>query len=113
MKQPSALLRSLELATASPAVARLAANCFLAGCILRYLIEGVLSTGFVRMKNAHIPWKIFYDEVLIVLEGELRVHANDDIHELSKYDSLWLPAGTDLIYEAKEALITYAIHPSF
>jgi len=65
------------------------------------------------MKNAHIPWKIFYDEVLIVLEGELRVHANGDIHELSQYGSLWLPAGTDLIYEAKNALITYAIHPSF
>ena len=41
-KQSSALLCSLELATASPAVARLAANCFLTGCTLRYIIEGVL-----------------------------------------------------------------------
>ena len=42
-KQSSALLCSLELATASPAVARLAANRFLTGCILRYIIEGVLA----------------------------------------------------------------------
>ena len=37
-KQPSALLRSLELATTSPAVARLAADCFLTGCIRHSLI---------------------------------------------------------------------------
>jgi ethanolamine utilization protein EutQ len=72
-----------------------------------------LGTGFVRLKNAHIPWKIHYYEVLVVIEGELRVHANNKIHELFEYDSLWLPAGSNLIYEAKEALITYAIHPSF
>ena len=41
-KRLSALLCSFELALASPAVARLAANRFLTGCILRYLIEGVL-----------------------------------------------------------------------
>ena len=41
--RPSALLCSLELAMANPTVARLAANRFLAGCILRYIIEGVLT----------------------------------------------------------------------
>jgi hypothetical protein len=35
------LVYSLELATASPAVVRLAANRFLTGCILKYIIEGV------------------------------------------------------------------------
>ena len=36
--RPSALLCSLELATASPAVARLAADCFLVGCIHQSLV---------------------------------------------------------------------------
>ena len=41
-KRPSALLRSLELAMASPALARLTADRFLTGCILSYHLEGVL-----------------------------------------------------------------------
>ncbi len=45
-KRSSAVLCCLELAMASPAVARLAANRFLTGCILRYIIEGVLVRHF-------------------------------------------------------------------
>ena len=41
-KRQSALLRSFELATASPALARLTADRFLTGCILSYHLEGVL-----------------------------------------------------------------------
>jgi hypothetical protein len=37
-KQPFALLCSLELATASPVVARLATDCFLTGCIHQTLV---------------------------------------------------------------------------
>jgi hypothetical protein len=52
-KQLSALLCSFELAMASPAVARLAANCFLTGCILRYFIEGALiSDGRAGVQHA-------------------------------------------------------------
>ena len=71
-----------------------------------------LGTGFARMKNARIPWTIQYDEVLIVFEGELRIHVNGEIHALFARDSIWLPAGTELVYEADNALVAYAIHPS-
>ena len=71
-----------------------------------------LGAGFARMKNAYIPWTIQYDEVLIVFEGKLRIHADGEIYELRARDSLWLPAGTELIYEAEDALVAYAIHPS-
>ena len=71
-----------------------------------------LSAGFARMKDAYIPWTIRYDEVLIVFEGKLRVHTGGEVHELCARDSLWLPAGTELIYEAEQALVAYAIHPS-
>jgi len=62
--------------------------------------------------NACIPWTIKYDEVLIVFEGRMRIHADGEIYELRARDSLWLLAGTELIYEAEEALVAYAIHPS-
>lgn len=69
-------------------------------------------SGFGRLKNAHIPWTIHYDEMLFVIEGELRLHTAGEIHELHVYDSIWLPAGTELVYEAEDALIVYAIHPN-
>ena len=72
----------------------------------------VLGTGFVRLKKAKIPWTINYDEVLTVIEGSLKIHANGVIHELGPRDSIWLPSGSELVYETEEALITYAIHPN-
>jgi len=71
-----------------------------------------LGVGWGRMQNAHIPWTIRYDEVLTLFEGELRVHAGGEIHLLRPPDSIWLPAGTELVYEAESALVHFAIHPS-
>jgi ethanolamine utilization protein EutQ len=72
----------------------------------------VLGTGFARLTNAHISWTVRYDEVVTVIEGAFRVRLADRVLELGPRDSVWLPAGTDLVYEADEALILYAIHPS-
>jgi len=71
-----------------------------------------LGTGWGRLENARIPWTISYDEVLTVIEGGLRLHANGQVYELGPRDSIWLPSGTELIYEAQSALLHYAIHPS-
>lgn len=71
-----------------------------------------LGTGFARMTGARIPWTVSYDEVLTVIEGELTVHAGGREHRLGPKDSMWLPAGTDVIYEADDALVHYAVHPA-
>ncbi len=71
-----------------------------------------LGSGWGRLTNARIPWTISYDEVLTVFEGELRLHAGGEVHELRARDCIWLPAGTELVYEAESALIYFAIHPS-
>jgi ethanolamine utilization protein EutQ len=70
-----------------------------------------LGTGFAHMTGARIPWTTSYDEVLTVFEGKLSVHAGDQIHHLGPRDSMWIPSGTKLIYEAEDALVHYAIHP--
>jgi len=54
-KRPSALLCSLELATVSPAVARLAADHFSARCIRQYHIEGVPVPGGVAAQPEKPP----------------------------------------------------------
>ena len=71
-----------------------------------------LGVGWGRLTEAKIPWTTHYDEVLTVFEGELRLHAQGELHVLGPRDSIWLPAGTELVYEAEAALVHFAIHPS-
>ncbi|MEM9140096.1 MAG: ethanolamine utilization protein EutQ [Pseudomonadota bacterium] len=71
-----------------------------------------LGTGFGRLKNAHLTWTLAYDEVLLVIEGRLRVGTPDGTHDLGPKDSIWLPKGTALTYEAEDALIFFAVHPA-
>ena len=71
-----------------------------------------LASGYGGLTNTHFPWTMKYDEILIVLEGELTVHANRTCFTAGPFDSIWLPKGTELEYEAENALIVYAIHPA-
>ena len=71
-----------------------------------------LGTGFGRLKGARLEWTVAYDEVLLVLEGQLRVTTDAGVFDLGPKDSIWLPAGTSLVYEAEEALIFFAVHPA-
>jgi len=71
-----------------------------------------LGVGWGRFREARIPWTIRYDEVLTVFDGELRVHIGAEVHVLGPRDSIWLPAGTALVYQAQAALVHFAIHPS-
>jgi ethanolamine utilization protein EutQ len=68
--------------------------------------------GFARMTNARIPWTITYDEILLIVSGVLRVHIGAKVLEAGPGDSIWLPAGTDLVYECESCLMAYAIHPT-
>ena len=71
-----------------------------------------LGTGFARFTNAEIPWTVQYDEVVLVLEGQVTVKTPDgDIHA-GPHDSIWLPKGTELTYVSASALVFYTIHPA-
>jgi ethanolamine utilization protein EutQ len=74
--------------------------------------ESSLGFGFARMSGANIPWQTHYDEVLLVIEGELRVRIGDRVLVAGPRDSIVLPRDTELIYEADQALVAYAIHPA-
>ncbi|MDB4558720.1 cupin domain-containing protein [Amylibacter sp.] len=71
-----------------------------------------LAAGFGRLTNARFAWTIKYDEIIIVLEGELTIYTGGETLTAGKHDSIWLPAGTELEYAAKDALISFAIHPA-
>lgn len=71
-----------------------------------------LGAGLVRLHGACFDWTVTYDEVLIVLSGKLTVTTKDGVMTAGPQDSIWLPAGTALTYEAEHCMVAYAIHPS-
>lgn len=72
-----------------------------------------LGTGFGRLNGARLDFTVPYDEVLLVIEGALRVTTPAGVFDLGPRDSVWLPKGTDVTYEAEgEALIFFALHPA-
>ncbi len=71
-----------------------------------------LGIGWARLSKTPIPWTTRYDEVVTVYQGQLQLHMDDETHILSELDSIWLAAGTALVYDSEHALIQYAIHPA-
>ena len=71
-----------------------------------------LGTGFVRVKNAKVPWTIKYDEVIVCIEGVFEILIGDEKHTLRAKDSMWLPKGTKMTYISEDSLVFYAIHPA-
>jgi len=68
-----------------------------------------LGTGFGRFSNAEITWTVTYEEVLLVLEGELTLRTAEGDMVAGPQDCIWLPSGTELTYIAESALVFYAI----
>lgn len=71
-----------------------------------------LGTGFARFTDAEIPWTVRYDEVLLVLEGQVTVRTPNGDLVAGPMDCIWLPNGTDLTYISTSALVFYAIQPA-
>ena len=72
----------------------------------------VLGTGFARFTNAEIPWTVKYDEVILVIEGNVTVRTPAGDLEAGPKDCIWLPKDTELTYVSESALVFYALHPS-
>ena len=71
-----------------------------------------LGAGFARLRNARLEWTVKYDEILFVVSGRIKVHTPEGILDAKANDSIWLPKGTPLTYEAEDALVLFAIHPA-
>lgn len=71
-----------------------------------------LSGGFARFKNANIPWQVKYDELLLVLSGSLAVETPNGRLEAEPMDTIWLPAGTRVVYSSVDALVFYSLQPA-
>ena len=71
-----------------------------------------LGAGFGRLTKALFEWTVQYDEVILVLEGKVTAITQTETLKAGRLDTIWLPAGTRVTYQAEDALIFYAIQPA-
>lgn len=71
-----------------------------------------LGAGFARFINAEIPWTVRYEEVLLVIEGQITVRTAAGDLTAGPQDCIWLPKNTELTYVADSALVFYAMQPT-
>ncbi len=68
------------------------------------LVEGHHSTdlgaGIAVFEDISIPWKLLYNEVFYVLEGEFRLRIGEKLYVGVPGDLLFIQAGTEFRYES-------------
>lgn len=83
-------------------------------------VQGLVNTSFSTRLGAGIgvfqdcsmEWTVTYDEVLFILAGQFRLKTKEGTFHAGPGDTLWIPEGTWLVYEA-DAPVTffYAVAP--
>ena len=62
--------------------------------------------------GCQVPWTVTYDEVLFVHQGHFKLRVGDDVFNAGPGDVLWIPAHTELVYDAPKAVtFFYAVYP--
>lgn len=68
--------------------------------------------GLVRYERVTVDWDLPFDEVITVLEGQMRVRSGGRTFDLSTGSPVWFPARTPLTYEVSDrVVVSYAIYP--
>jgi ethanolamine utilization protein EutQ len=75
-------------------------------------ISKSMGGGVVVYEGLTVEWDLPFDELIVVLEGTMRIHSRGKSYDCRAGDVAWFPAHTPLTYEvADRATVFYALHP--
>ena len=75
-------------------------------------LSETLGGGIVVFERCSYKWTVTYDEILYILDGQLRVIVDGENFDCDTGDAIWLPRDTPLIYATEgKAVCFYAIYP--
>src|SRR5262249_32708586 len=74
-------------------------------------ISKSMGAGVVVYEKLTVDWDLPFDELIIVLEGAMRIHSQGRTYDCGPGDVAWFPAHTPLTYEvAQRVTVFYALH---
>lgn len=75
-------------------------------------ISKSLGGGVVVYERLRADWVLPFDDLIIVLEGDMRIHSKGQSYSCGPGDVAWFPAHTPLTYEVPSRVVVfYAIYP--
>jgi len=77
-------------------------------------LSRTMGVGVASFEGISVPWTVLYDEAIVVLEGDFRLRAGDDVFDCKPGDVLWIPENTPIVYEVdegKKATVFYSLYP--
>ena len=75
-------------------------------------ISKSMGGGIVVYERLTVDWDLPFDEVIIVLEGAMRIRCQAKTYDCGPGDVAWFPAHTPLTYDvADRVVVFYAKHP--
>jgi len=74
-------------------------------------LSRTMGVGLATFDGCSIAWTVLYDEMIVVIEGLLRLRAGDQMFEGRPGDVIWIPEKTAIVYEGEAALVCYALYP--
>jgi ethanolamine utilization protein EutQ len=75
-------------------------------------ISKSMGGGVVVYERLTVDWDLPFDEVIIVLEGAMRIRCQGRTYDCGRGDVAWFPARTPLTYDvADRVVVFYAKHP--
>ena len=71
-----------------------------------------LGAGFIELKNEGFEWKLYYDEIIYVIDGELTIKHKKHEYKAKPGEIISLHKGVEIVYSAEEyAKFFYVIYP--
>ena len=71
-----------------------------------------LGGGIVVYERITVDWDLPFDEMITVIEGEMRLTSNGATYPMTVGDVAWFPRYTPLTYDVPDrVVVSYAIHP--
>ena len=75
-------------------------------------ISRSMGGGVVVYERLTVDWDLPFDELIVILEGAMRIRSRGKTYDCGPGDVAWFPAKTPLTYEVpKRVVVFYALHP--
>jgi ethanolamine utilization protein EutQ len=75
--------------------------------------EANLAAGFMTFKQSELPWKMTYDEVNYVIEGDYVLKVDGQVFRAKPGDVLYIPKGSQAVFSSPTfAKVFYVTYPA-
>lgn len=72
-----------------------------------------MAAGYMSLERGSFPWTLNYDEVDIVLEGELVIRRGAEVAQAGPGDCIFIPKGSSITFETPSfARFVYVTYPA-